>query len=39
MKVISFNCHGMKTCLSDLYNLCDSNNIVLLQETWLFSQE
>ena len=28
MKVITFICHGIKTCLVDLYNLCDSYDTV-----------
>ena len=39
MKVITSNCHGIMTCLVDLYNLCDSCDIVFLQETWLFSEK
>ena len=39
MKVISFNCHGIKSCLVELYNLCNSSDIVFLQETLLFSDE
>ena len=39
MKVITFNCHRIKKCFVDLYNLCDSCDIVFLQEIWLFSEE
>ena len=37
--IISLNCYGIKTSLYQVYELCEVADIVLLQETWLFTHE
>ena len=39
LHVISFNCEGVKSILPEIYELCETADIVLLQETWLFPHE
>ena len=39
LHVISFNCEGVKNILPQIYDLCDTADIILLQETWLFPHE
>lgn len=39
LKTISFNCHGLKTSLVDIRNLCESYDVVFLQELWLNRDE
>ena len=35
LKLASYNMHGWKNGLSMLDSLCDSNDIIFLQEHWL----
>ena len=35
IRVVSFNCKGIKSSMVDVIALCDAHDIVLLQETWL----
>ena len=39
LKTVSFNCHGLKTSLEDVHELCKSYDIVFLQELWLCKDE
>ena len=39
LSVASFNCRNLKTSVPEIRKLCDSNDIVLLQETWLTNDE
>ena len=39
LRIISLNCYGIKTSLYQVYELCEVADIVLLQETWLFTYE
>jgi exonuclease III len=39
LRVCSFNCRGVKSSTSELQKLCDTNDIVLAQETWLLDNE
>ena len=39
LRIISLNCYGIKTSLYQVYELCEVADIVLLQETWLFTHE
>ena len=39
LRVATFNCYGIKTSLSTVYELCDNSDIVFLQETLLFPHE
>ena len=35
----TYNCEGLKTSLGALKKLCSDNDIVMLQETWLYEDE
>ena len=35
LKIVSFNCNGVSSKLPVIANLCESADLVLLQETWL----
>ena len=35
IKIASFNCRSIKNSEPEILNLCDENDILLLQETWL----
>ena len=37
--IITYNCHGMKNSIVDLFELCKHNNLIFLQEIWLFKFE
>ena len=39
LKIVSFNCHGFKSSLSDIRSLCNSYDIIFLQELWLYKTE
>jgi len=39
LRVVSFNCKNAKTSLVEIYALCNSNDVILLQETWLARSE
>jgi hypothetical protein len=39
LRIISFNCKNAKSSLSDIYALCESHDLILLQETWLARSE
>ena len=39
LRIATFNCYGIKTSLSTVYDLCDNSDIVFLQETLLFPHE
>jgi len=34
ISVCSFNCRSVKNCLPEINRLCDSNDVVFLQEHW-----
>ena len=35
LKVVNFNCNGVSSKLPVTANLCESSDLILLQETWL----
>ena len=39
LRIISLNCYGIKISLCQVYELCEVVDIVLLQETLLFTHE
>ena len=39
IQVSSFNCRNIKTSLPEVKRLCDSSDLLLLQETWLANDE
>ena len=39
INVESFNCKNLKSSLPEIHNLCCRNDVVILQETWLFKSE
>ena len=39
IKVITYNCQGLKNSLQDVSNLCQQYDFIFLQETWLFNFE
>ena len=38
IRVVSYNCKGLTSSMVDGVGLCDSHDIVLLQELWLLPQ-
>ena len=39
LRIMSYNCYGLKSSLVDLYELCEQFDIIFLQETLLFKHE
>ena len=39
LKVITYNCQGLKNSLQDVSKLCQYYDFLFLQETWLFNFE
>ena len=39
IRIITYNCYGMKSSIVDLYKLCRHNDLIFLQEIWLFKFE
>ena len=39
IKTTTFNCHGFKSSIPDICNLCLNNDIIFLQELWLAHDE
>ena len=39
LKISTFNCRSVKNSLIDIQNLCNSHDIILLQETWLMPND
>ena len=39
LKVITYNCQGLKNSLQDVSKLCRYYDFIFLQETWLFNFE
>ena len=39
LRIVSYNCYGLKSSTVDLYELCYKYDIVFLQETLLFKHE
>ena len=39
IRIITYNCHGMKNSIVDLFELCKHNDLIFLQEIWLFKFE
>ena len=39
LQVTTFNCHGFKTSIHDICNMCAESDIILLQELWLTQNE
>ena len=39
IRINTYNCYGMKSSIVDLYELCRHNDLILLQEIWLFKFE
>ena len=34
-KIVTFNCHGFKSAMHGIRNMCMTYDIIFLQETWL----
>ena len=39
IRLITYNCHGVKSSIVDLYELCRHTDLIFLQEIWLFNLE
>ena len=39
IKVVTYNCQGLKNSLQDISELCQQYDFIFLQETWLFNYE
>ena len=39
LRVASFNCRSAKTSVTDISSLCESHDIIVLQETWLLPHD
>ena len=39
MRFITYNCYNIKSSLIDIHNLCNTYDVIFLQETWLFEYE
>ena len=39
LRIMSYNCYGLKSSLVELYELCEQLDIIFLQETLLFKHE
>ena len=39
IKVTSFNCKNVKSSVTEIYELCENCDILVLQETWLLDSE
>lgn len=39
IRFATFNCHGIKSSISDVRHLCGHHDILFLQETWLFPHD
>ena len=39
LRVSSFNCRNIKSSIDNVRQLCDTNDIIFLQETWLTFEE
>ena len=39
LRIMSYNCYGLKSSFVDLYELCEQFDIIFLQETLLFKHE
>ena len=39
LKIVTFNCHGFKSSVNDVLSLCETYDIIFLQELWLFSED
>lgn len=39
LKIATYNCHSFKTSVNDIRQLCNTHDIILLQETWLLESE
>ena len=35
LNVCSYNCNSLKNSVADIKELCDKNDVIFLQETWL----
>ena len=39
LRIVLFNCKNVKTSAASISELCNTNDIILLQETWLCKQD
>ena len=39
LRIVSFNCHGIKNALGELNGQCNSHDIVCIQEHWLMPHD
>ena len=37
--IITYNCYNIKSSIQDICDLCNSNDLIFLQEIWLFQHE
>ena len=39
LRIVTYNCHGMKNSIVDLHELCKHHDLIFIQEIWLFRFE
>ena len=39
LRIVTFNCSGLKSSIFELQQLCVSHDIIFIQELWLFKNE
>ena len=39
MKIVTFNCHGLKSSVYDILLLCEQFDVIILQELWLSKED
>ena len=39
IRICSYHCEGLKSSTNNIYDICQNNDIVVLQEHWLFKDE
>ena len=39
LKVATYNCKNVKSSLHEVQELCKQNDVIFLQETWLFEKD
>ena len=39
IRVITYNCQGLKSSIHDIQALCSSYDLIFIQESWLFQFE
>ena len=39
IRAITYNCQGLKSSIHDIQALCSTNDLIFIQESWLFQFE